>query len=228
MKNLNTSTHTFNSVYFLAHLVFSLFFILPSSILYAQDNTIPVSGPGYTINVPSGYKVDKNVSPSNIIVLSPENSDYPNFNIVVNLKRGTHLDRISESAWPKVVKEDYRLVGISRILVSGTKTIFLEDGSKVVIAEIEYDLNSTNIKSIVGLTQDKDYNFIITYKDLATEFEKRSSEFDRIISGLKISNPLLLPSTKSESNINFYYIAGACLFLILFLASRTFKKKKGQ
>ncbi len=192
-------------------LLISIFFILRFDNVYAQNNEISYNEYGFTLTVPNNYEYLKSPSPTVPVIIKAQNSSYPEFNIVVETEKSSAPVEISKNDWAKKVKEEYALVGITKIEVEKSYNRTLPLNVEMVTVEITYQLGDDELSSIVGRIRTTNNDLIITYKDNSNIFESRRDEFDKIIAGLKVLQPL--PTTKDESSILSFL--GPIVLLIL-------------
>ncbi len=89
-------------------LTFFMFIVLPISIGFAENKVFSNKFLNFKITVPNGYQILNSGSSNIPLLIRANNVDFPEFNIVL----GNYNSIQKNSAWDKVVKEDYNNVGI--------------------------------------------------------------------------------------------------------------------
>ncbi|MDZ4784601.1 MAG: hypothetical protein SGJ02_00860 [bacterium] len=198
-------------------LTFFMFIVLPISIGFAENKVFSNKFLNFKITVPNGYQILNSGSSNIPLLIRANNVDFPEFNIVL----GNYNSIQKNSAWDKVVKEDYNNVGIPDVEIERTESLKI-DSVEVPSVEIRYTLAGISYRAIVTRIETPNAQLILTYKDLADKFSGRKNEFNIIIDRFTFSKSEKIEDSKSYLTLISLTVLG---ILIISFVTRLILKR---
>ncbi len=145
---------------------------------HAGEGRIHVAAQGFSIVKPPDWQTSPNIGGAFLVLRGPPGAFQVNLNVRSQPYDGTSLDQMGaqvKSLMPKIVPS-YRFVEEGKVSIDGQQAYFIVHGTRLEVKD-KPPIDVMTIQYFV-ISNDKKKAFILTFADLASEFNGRRKLFD--------------------------------------------------